>query len=237
MQLAVISDLHLGQGDAADQFGHGDLEFLRFLDFLEGNFEKIVLLGDIWETLTGSTLGRARQQLRAAREQHSEIARRFERKQYIYVHGNHDCVAGVAEGVPDQYTLRENGLNIVFCHGHRGDELVVRHRWLSELGIWLGAWVCRLGWRRLYRLCAELDARRGGADDEGRRCMVRRWAEGHAGHEGADIIVTGHTHIPARAELGSCLFMNSGSCAQGRFHFLSLDTAAAQYKLHDSTIF
>ena len=52
MNIAVISDLHLGSDDATDSFGHDDAEFLRFLGFLEGNFERIVLLGDIWETLT-----------------------------------------------------------------------------------------------------------------------------------------------------------------------------------------
>lgn len=231
MQLAVISDLHLGAGGAADQFGHSDLEFSKLLDLLEGNFERIVLLGDIWETLTGTSPGGDRRQLRAAREQHPEIARRFETDQYIYVHGNHDSVAA-AEGVPDQHELYVDKVRIIFSHGHLGDPLIVRHRWLSELGVWLGAWVCRVGWRRLYQLCSELDARRGGALGEGARCVVRRWAEAHAGRERADIIVTGHTHVPARAELDSCLFMNSGSCAQGRFQFLSLDTGAGNYQLH-----
>ncbi len=41
MHISVISDLHLGSGGAADGFGHDDAEFLSFLDFLEGNFEKI----------------------------------------------------------------------------------------------------------------------------------------------------------------------------------------------------
>ena len=40
MKIAVISDLHLGRGDGSDRFGHDDAEFLRFLDFLEGDFER-----------------------------------------------------------------------------------------------------------------------------------------------------------------------------------------------------
>ena len=44
MKLAVISDLHLGRGDGADQFGHQDADFLSFLDHLEDNFERVVLL-------------------------------------------------------------------------------------------------------------------------------------------------------------------------------------------------
>ncbi len=34
MEIAVISDLHLGAGDSADGFGHEDSEFLKFLEFL-----------------------------------------------------------------------------------------------------------------------------------------------------------------------------------------------------------
>ena len=68
MKIAVISDLHLGRGDAADLFGHDDAEFLRFLDFLEGNFERIVLLGDIFETLTCPRPLAQRRELVAARE-------------------------------------------------------------------------------------------------------------------------------------------------------------------------
>jgi UDP-2,3-diacylglucosamine pyrophosphatase LpxH len=52
VNIAVISDLHLGNEDGVDSFGHLDSEFLRFLAFLENNFERVVLLGDVWETLT-----------------------------------------------------------------------------------------------------------------------------------------------------------------------------------------
>ena len=64
MEIAVISDLHLGTGGAADGFGHDDGEFLKFLSFLEKNFEKVVLLGDVWETLTGALPGDPAAELR-----------------------------------------------------------------------------------------------------------------------------------------------------------------------------
>src|SRR6267154_2176348 len=78
MKLAVISDLHLGAGDLADGFGHDDGEFLRFLSFLENNFERVILLGDIWETLQSRRLGSVREELTLARLAHPEIAQRFE---------------------------------------------------------------------------------------------------------------------------------------------------------------
>jgi UDP-2,3-diacylglucosamine pyrophosphatase LpxH len=53
MKIAVISDLHLTPSGAPNVFGHADAEFLGFLGFLEKNFERILLVGDTWETLTG----------------------------------------------------------------------------------------------------------------------------------------------------------------------------------------
>src|SRR4051812_40980122 len=122
MQLAVISDLHLGRRGPTDGFGHDDAEFLRFLTFLEGNFEQIVLLGDIWETLTGTLPGHAADELRAAQAAHPELARRFRRRKYRHVHGNHDLVARDV-GVPEEITLRADGVRLLFTHGHQGDGL------------------------------------------------------------------------------------------------------------------
>jgi predicted phosphodiesterase len=234
MQIAVISDLHLGAGGAADAFGHDDWEFLRFLSFLEGNFERIVLLGDIWETLTPHWPLAPREALRNAREAHPEIARRFERPQYTYVHGNHDLIAGVTDGAPEELVLLDRGTRILFTHGHRHDALIRHARLVSEVGVWLGGWLLRLGLRSVHRLFEMLDHVRSGVDVGPTRCTFQRWAVSLASHRQADVVVTGHTHIPLRAEHASALFLNSGSCAQGRFSFLSLDAAAGRYAVHST---
>jgi predicted phosphodiesterase len=233
MQIAVISDLHLGAGGAADGFGHDDGDFLRFLRFLEGNFERVVLLGDVWETLTGRLPGDPREQLRRARETHPEIARRFARPQYLYVHGNHDLIAG-AEGTPDELQLDTDGVRLLFTHGHQNDTLIQRRRWISELGIWLGGWVRRLGLAPLYRLLASLDEMRSGLSLDGSVCAFQRWALEVARERDVDVIVTGHTHHAARTEQGSKLFLNSGSCSEGQLSYLAIDTKRAQYGVHAS---
>lgn len=231
MKLAVISDLHLGSGDLADGFGHDDGEFLRFLRFLEHNFERVILLGDIWETLQPRRLGSVREELGLARAAHPEIARRFERPNYRYVHGNHDLVAGLC-GVPDELTFEADGVRLLFTHGHQNDELIQRRKWLTDLGVWLGGWIRRVGLRAFYRLCAEIDASRGGLSLDGTRCAFQRWAVGEAARREFDVVVTGHTHCAARSEHGSRLFLNSGSCSEGKLSFLSLDTARGDYAVH-----
>jgi predicted phosphodiesterase len=221
----------LGSGDLADGFGHDDGDFLRFLTFLERNFEKVILLGDIWETLQSRRLGSARAELALARSKHSEIAKRFERSQYHYVHGNHDIVAGLM-GVPDELALRADGVRLLFTHGHQNDPLIERRQWLTDLGVWLGGWIRRVGLGAFYRLCAKLDEARGGLSLDGSRCEFQRWAMSVAARREFDVVVTGHTHLAAKSEHGRRLFLNSGSCSEGNLSFLSIDTRRGDYAVN-----
>ena len=233
MNLAVISDLHLGAGGATDLFGHDDGEFLRFLGFLERNFERVVLLGDIWETLTGAVPGNPLAQLDKARAVHAEIARRFEGPMYSYVHGNHDLAAR-ARGAPEELSFQADGVRLLMTHGHQNDVVVSHARLLSELGVWVGGWIRRCGFSALYQLLRRVDGMRGGASLDAASCSFQRWAVDVARLRSADVVVTGHTHIATRAEHGDRLFLNSGSCAQGNISFLSIDTANQAFSVHRS---
>jgi predicted phosphodiesterase len=168
-------------------------------------------------------------ELRAAQAAHREIHERFNRPKYKYVHGNHDWVAGAADGVADEYALEADGVRMVFSHGHQGDALCSEARTLTEWGVWAGAWLRRLGFEFLYTYLAHLESGRlmtkGG-------CKVRAWALGHAARRSADLVVTGHTHQPVRDEEGGRLFLNSGACARGRISFLSLDTKRGAYAVN-----
>ncbi|AKU91993.1 metallophosphoesterase family protein [Vulgatibacter incomptus] len=234
MRLAVISDLHLGRRDVVDSFGHEDDSFVRFLRFLEGSFERIVLLGDIFETLTARVPQQQRAELRAAREAHPEIVRRFERSQYLYVHGNHDLVAGPTLGAPEELAIEADGVRLLFTHGHRHDWIIRHVRQLSEWGVWAGGWIRRFGLHGFFRACDLLDQRLRGASVDAAHCTFQRWAM-HLGHERkADVVVTGHTHLGSLAHHGPRLFLNSGTCSEGKFSFLAIDTKRGDYALHDS---
>ena len=229
MKLAVISDLHLGPGGRVDGFGHRDGEFLRFLSFLEREFEQIVLLGDVWETLVSLRPRDAVAGLRASRAAHPEIARRLDGPKYRWVHGNHDIVAGPLGLAPPELELRAGKTRLLFTHGHLYDVIVRRARWMSELGVWLGGWLRRVGLGPMYRLFDGLDRWRSGHHAAAGDLSFKRWAAALARSRAADVVITGHTHVAARAEVDGHLFLNSGSCSGGRFSFLSLDTAAGTY--------
>ena len=234
MQLAVISDLHLGRRGPTDGFGHDDAEFLRFLGFLEGNFEQVVLLGDIWETLTGTRLGQPEAELRAAQAAHPEITRRFRGSKYLHVHGNHDIVSRDVDAVPEEIVLRADGVRLLFTHGHQGDELVVKRQRASELGVWLGGWLRRLGLMPIYRLASSIDHWRGGVSPDATRCTFQRAWMNRAERRDVDVMVTGHTHLAARAEHGARLYLNSGSCSEGNFSYLAIDTRRGDYTVHSA---
>jgi predicted phosphodiesterase len=138
------------------------------------------------------------------------------------------------QATPDELIIDTGDTRILFTHGHQNDDLVQRRRWLSELGIWLGGWIRRLGLGALYRLLAEMDKNSGGASLDSTRCSFQKWAMDVAAEREFDVVVTGHTHLAANAEHGSRLFMNSGSCSEGELSFLSLDTRRAQYAVHTS---
>jgi predicted phosphodiesterase len=231
LKIAVISDLHLGSGGPTDLFGHDDAEFLGFLGFLEQNFERIVLLGDIWETLTAVLPGSPLLALTEARKRHREIARRFQRPSYAFVHGNHDIVAAT-QGAPDEITIEADGMRLLFTHGHQNDPIVQRARWLSEMGVWLGGWIRRVGLSAMYQSIRELDQSRGGASLDATRCTFQRWAVEVARVRSADVVVTGHTHLATRAEHGDRLFLNSGSCSGGEISFLGIDTKSGTFGVH-----
>ena len=234
MQLAVISDLHLGRRGPTDGFGHDDADFLRFLTFLEQNFEQIVLLGDIWETLTGTLPGHADDELKAAQEAHPEITARFRRRKYRHVHGNHDMVARDVDGVPEEITLRADGVRLLFTHGHQGDDLCVNSQGTSEIGVWAGGWLRRLRLHPIYRMASTIDNLRSGVSPDSTRCSFQHAWMGRAERRDVDVMVTGHTHLAARAEHGARLYLNSGSCSEGEYSYLALDTRRGDYTVHDS---
>jgi predicted phosphodiesterase len=231
MQIAVISDLHLGAGGPLDGFGHEDSEFLEFLNHLEQNFERIVLLGDIWETLTGKLPGDPGAELRTAQSVHRELAARFRGPRYLQVLGNHDLITGKLDGIPEEITLEVDGVRLLFTHGHQGDPLVADRQSTSELGVWLGGWVRRAGFETVYRAASSLDTLRSGVSEDSTRCAFQKAWMGRAAHRDVDVLVTGHTHLAARAEHGDRLYLNSGSCSDGQMNYLAIDTRLAQYSV------
>jgi predicted phosphodiesterase len=230
VRIAVISDLHLGREAATERLGHDDAEFVRFLRFLEGDHEQIVLLGDIYETLTAPHPRRVREELFAVQAAHAELSAQLRRPMYRYVAGNHDAVAVSALGALPEIVCELDGLRLVFVHGHLHDWLIRRARLLPMASVWAGGWLRRIGMGRLYRSIDALDPILRGARPQPERCHFQRWAFAQARARGADVFVSAHSHQGRCVRQDGRVYMNSGTCMGGRFEFLSLDTRTASLR-------
>jgi len=231
MKIAVISDLHIGNGDEADRFGHDDHEFLRFLKFMEANFEKIILLGDIFETLTGRAYGKRMNELRRCFQAHPEVSKRLvgNRRKYIYLHGNHDMVAAEAFRSVGEHFVSVGGGTILFTHGHVFDTISSNVRWLAEWFVWIGGHILRSGRRKTFDFLRGLDEHFLGHPGDLEKCDFRSRAMNAARRMGIDVMVTGHSHAGGLIKCEEGLYLNSGTCIEGSFQYLAMDLAAMNY--------
>lgn len=233
MELAVISDLHLGIGDITDQFGHDDYQFCKFLQYLESNFDKIILLGDIYEGLMPKSFNNFN--IKDCISSHKEITNRFiKNKKYNYIYGNHDFMVKSILKSSEELYLTDNNQNLLFIHGHQYDSFIQNNKIISELGVWLGGWIIRLGFEPMYKIFAMIENIYGCDGLNQIKSKFEELAINSAHKRDADIIITGHTHNAGKSEHGSKLYLNSGSCSEGQISFLSIDTKKGNYNINYS---
>lgn len=236
MKIAIISDLHLGSGDQADRFGHDDYEFLRFLRFMEVNFEKIILLGDIFETLTGKEYGKRMNELKRCFQAHPEVSKRLvgNRQKYIYLHGNHDLVSAEAFGSSGEYFISVAGSTMLFTHGHVFDRISNNARGIAEWFVWVGGQIMRAGYREIFDFLKGIDGRILGVQADPKKGDFRSRVMNVARSMGIDVMVTGHSHTGGLVECGDGLYLNSGACLEGNFQYLAMDLATMDYSYNST---
>ncbi len=231
MQIAVFSDLHLGRKNALDRFArkfdHVEPRFLELLRQLERSVDKIVLLGDIFETLK-SLPGQAANELRAVLDAYPEIAKRvFSNPKYQLVYGNHDVVAKDVLQASEYYQVEDHKTRLVFFHGHQLDPLTTGRALVSRTGVWIGGMLERLGVKTTPQ---DHHPARDGAIGKSYEKFARA-AVALGSKKNADVIVTGHTHQAIRMEQDGHMFLNSGTCVAGRREMLLLDTAKSSFEV------
>jgi len=236
MQIAVLSDLHLGKKDKLDQFyrNPGAEEKLENLfEYLESHVDKIILLGDVFETLRGKSLRNREKQLKDILKCYPKITQRIlEDPAYVLLQGNHDTISGPVLNAREALKIKDNGVSMCFFHGHQVDPKVgsfwIRH--FEKTGVWLGGWLERAG----------LDVTKKGNLSSKFKALNGLWKKGlfeeaavaYGKEMGGDIIITGHSHHPMKIEIDGALFLNSGTRVAGRQDFALLDTATREYEVY-----
>jgi UDP-2,3-diacylglucosamine pyrophosphatase LpxH len=234
MRIAALSDFHIGARAYMDEFRHAEANFLAYLDELEADHDRIVLLGDIWQTEHALLPGRraAAAQLARARRRLPALAERLRGPRYAYVHGNHDAVAGAELSAPTQLRIAADGFVALFIHGHQFDPIFNRARAAAQAATWFTGRLRRVGLRPLAQWFEGRDValkhRRFGHIDGPYARAARQLLREHA----ADLVVMGHTHVAHLHALPEGRVVNTGSCARGRRVHVTIDTAARSVEIH-----
>jgi predicted phosphodiesterase len=238
VQIAVLSDMHLGRKDGLDQFARNpgaESRLYNLLNYLEGHVDKIVLLGDIFEVYRSKWFGNwaFERELDAVMHCYPQIALKILcDPQYELVQGNHDFPTKKLLRAREFYEIDADGKKLLFLHGHQFDaqteDFWARH--FEKFGCWAGGWLERMGMDLTAKM--NLKSKIKSLNDEWSVSKFERLAAEFGKSRGADIVITGHSHHPMKAEIDGVLFMNSGTRVAGRQDLLLLDTATDSYEVH-----
>lgn len=192
--MILVSDLHMGAGDDADDFSPGAEEaYLRLLS--EYKPERHVGVGDMLEgqQAKNSEIRRAH---RAVFDAWRALPKKMTR-----IPGNHD-----GSPLPDRLVFQFGGIRVLVIHGHQFDEY-------NKSGNGLGRYVAQVVGFLERRVHKDVDRWL----DKLYAVVKKRVAEYDAGmaalakESGCSIVVYGHTHFPSLSNVDDVGVVNCGT--------------------------
>ena len=232
MRIATFGDLHLGHTRALDKFLGEEDRLLRFDDHLRQTHDRVILVGDIYQTDYGSYPGSRSDVLEAILKRYSRIARRWNAGHHSILYGNHDVITQKLMGSLKQIHLSADNWNVWLSHGHQFDPLIGdKRRRLPFVVTWMIGGLRRMGLScfanflegRLYnagqRVSKALELAAALALDRGRN----------------NVIVMGHCHQVACVTAGRGVYANSGACLPDSMRYVSIDTSTRVVEVRSFT--
>jgi hypothetical protein len=219
----VLSDLHLGDGSAADDFGPAggaaDMAMIAKCRDWKARGYRVILAGDIfdlWQT-----------RLYDAIAAHREAVEALFDLVDVYVAGNHDDMLLGAQ-VFDVLVVPWAVVDGIYVeHGHNHDPIVSRFPRLSRAVCWIGGIAERVihhdvdVWAE--RLCAWI----GGTGRHGANKKYWDLVANRAFEKGCNQVVFGHTHSPGEIYIYPSYGVyirvyNAGTWTNGRRDFVEV---------------
>lgn len=119
-RVALLSDVHLGDGSASDLFGNKDDLFLAVLDREGGAADAVIVNGDAVDHLQGRSSARIE---RAHPRVFQALRQLSKRKTVLYVLGNHEDEKELRDTFPDFHYVQGVAVGERLCvaHGHQFD--------------------------------------------------------------------------------------------------------------------
>lgn len=210
----VISDLHLGSDNCEAR------QLRRFLEEIQTGelaTRRLILNGDVFDSID----------FRGLKKHHwkvlSILRKLSDRIEIAWINGNHDGPAEVIShllgvDVRDEMILESGGRKILLHHGHRFDEFIDNHPFLTRFA------------DLIYRLLQKIDrshhfAKLAKAKSKTfLRCArkIETRSIELARKLGCDAVMCGHTHHPVANASGPVAYYNSGCWTEKPCHYLTV---------------
>ena len=165
MHIATFGDIHLGPTAVLDKFLGKEERLLRLDDHLSRTHDRVILMGDIYQTDYGSYPGSRTDVLEAILKRYSRIVGRWRSSHYHSLLGNHDLITQKLRGSVKQIRLIKDNWRIRLTHGHEFDPFIGDKGRLPFVVTWMIGRLRRLGFSR------RADFLKGPLYDWGQRCF------------------------------------------------------------------
>jgi len=212
MKYLFISDLHIGDGSKADDFGNNDIHFINWLlkMFLKYDNLKVVFVGDVYECWQFK--------MKDIKRAHAELCRVI--SDHRVLKGNHDY-----------QLLRRKTMNIRLPG--RGYAHVSHGCWndkdMSNPFIRFGVWLYGL---TLEKILPDFENRWSKKFPKSKIYKkTKAYARSILAKDKYKICICGHTHKAEILRLNGKLYANTGSCQSGKFSGAILDTRTADVSI------
>ena len=207
----VVSDIHLG----SDMSRAGEL--ISVLD--SWTFERLILLGDIFDDLNFKRLRRLHWDLL------SYIRQISKRKEVVWVEGNHD--EGLVEVIPyllgvkacKEYLWEDNGKKYLAIHGHQFDDFIINNGTITEIACSIYRFAQRIDTKGFYiskflkrKSKTYLRLSKKVANDAIRYSLSK----------GASFVFCGHTHHAMSMIIDGINYFNTGCWTDTPSNYVSI---------------
>jgi len=221
MILLVISDLHIDNGDHFGTFGWKPKKFIKTIDKLIEHYgiDQVILNGDVFDLYKYS--------FKEVYHKNFELISYFNRKNFIYIRGNHDLWNPFAKD--SHLIVNSSGKSIYIEHGHEADFLNGTNlgRLISQIGFILLKWLINYKCvERLYFRIVEFDDEVNHIPRKYNSYKYLKYALKLL--RKYDMVILSHTH---KIELHKMyylnnrkIYLNTGTCSLGRLQALIIDT-------------
>lgn len=219
--IKVISDLHIGNKDKADDFKLDEAMFIRYIKDVKCDL--LVFNGDIVECLESGKWDREEGRfwdIYKVRPVIEHIVQKIERDEAEWVVGNHDRIVFVKQLVncKKRLIIDKEGVRVVVEHGHQPDMFNYKFAFIGNFLTWICGSLERVGWKNVEYNFSKLLKKMPIAHREEAR-IYKQYTEKLHKKLKADIVVLGHTHKVQIFDYGKFIYANSGKACSDKYRF------------------